>query len=280
MKSITITRILYNVIKDFVKSDEYSIFIIRVNEFFYEKYYTNEPNDILTIYSIKFNFDISLIKTIKINYDDIYFILNNCIIDKCVYIECDIGFYSNLEIDYKINYYFCIVSNNIVSDNIVHIDSKVYLKTDLSEYKGTFSISSYIDYNKYKECLEVNLKNMEPIGYLNENLILFDIDNLNGLIDVYNREPFLLDLDISSDFILELLLKSSDIDFVYQKLVKCLHKRESNENRVLSLVFLDKVCNFKRFTPLLNDLDKYFYCIKLVLSVDIAYYYINGQWRK
>lgn len=281
MKLIAITRILYDVIKDFVESDEYSKYLLLgVNEFFYEKYYTKELNESLIIYSIKFNFNISLIKSIKVNYDDIYFILNNCIVDKCIYIECDIGFYSNLEIDYKINYYFNIVSNNIVSDNIVHIDSKVNLNTDLNGYGGKFSIPSYMDYNKYKECLTANIENMSLIGYLPENLILFDMNNLNGLIGVYNREPFLLDLDISSNLILELLLKYSDIHIVYNELLKDLNKRKLDINRVLSLVFLDKVYNFKNLALILNDLNEYFDAIRLVLSVDVVYYYINGQWYK
>lgn len=188
--------------------------------------------------------------------------------------------YSKLEIDYKINYYFNIVSNNNVSDNIVHIDSKVYLNTDLSDYKGGFTVLSYIDYNKYKECLSANIQNMSPIGYLRENLILFDMNNLNGLIEVYNREPFLLDLDTSSDFILELLLESSDINRVYNELFKGLNKRKVDVNRILSLVFLDKVCNLKKWTPMLNNLAEYFDGIRLVLSVDIVYYYINGQLYK
>lgn len=281
MKSIAITRVLHNILKDFVESDEYSKYLLLgVNEFLYEKDYTQELNDILTIYSIKLNLNISFLQSIDINYNNIYPILNNCIIDKCVYIECDMGFYSKLEIDYKINYYFNIVSNNNVSDNIVHIDSKVYLNTDLSDYKGGFTVLSYIDYNKYKECLSANIQNMSPIGYLRENLILFDMNNLNGLIEVYNREPFLLDLDTSSDFILELLLESSDINRVYNELFKGLNKRKVDVNRILSLVFLDKVCNLKKWTPMLNNLAEYFDGIRLVLSVDIVYYYINGQLYK
>lgn len=283
MKSIAITRILYHVIKEFINSDEYSKYLLLgVNEFFYEKDCTHKLNDIFTVYSIKFNFDISLLKSIIINYEDIYFILNNCIPDKCIYIECDIGFYSSLEIDYKINYYFNIVSHNVLSDNIAHIDSKVYLKTDLSGYKGEFTIPSYIDYYKYKECLDANIKNVHPVGYLQESLVLFDMNNLNGLIEVYNREPFLLDLGISSDFILELLLKSSDIDIVYKKLSKGLNmnNRKFNGQMTLSLVFLDNVCSLKEFVPILNSLNKYFDCIKCVLSVDIVYYCRNGQWYK
>lgn len=281
MKSIAITRVLHNILKDFVESDEYSKYLLLgVNEFLYEKDYTQELNDILTIYSIKLNLNISFLQSIDINYNNIYPILNNCIIDKCVYIECDMGFYSKLEIDYKINYYFNIVSNNNVSDNIAHIDSKVYLNTDLSDYKGGFTVPSYIDYNKYKECLSANIQNMSPIGYLRENLILFDMNNLNGLIEVYNREPFLLDLDTSSDFILELLLESSDINRVYNELFKGLNKRKVDVNRILSLVFLDKVCNLKKWTSMLNNLAEYFDGIRLVLSVDIVYYYINGQLYK
>lgn len=87
MKSIAITRVLHNILKDFVESDEYSKYLLLgVNEFLYEKDYTQELNDILTIYSIKLNLNISFLQSIDINYNNIYPILNNCIIDKCVYI--------------------------------------------------------------------------------------------------------------------------------------------------------------------------------------------------